>query len=538
VRQMLLGVETEYALGGGRRKELLAALMSLVKEHMPSLEGANPNDRYLANGARFYVDSGLHPEWATPECTTPSDVVRHALAGDRFLSSLLERVPEELRRDRGAGLFKCNVDYSGAKTTWGSHESYLHRSFPAGLARQIIPHLVSRVIYAGAGGFNPLSAGFQFTLSPRSVHLEEEVSRSSTERRGIFHTKNESLAKKGYHRMHLLCGESLCSHVAGWLRVGATALVVAMIDAGLRPDTGVRLEAPLRALEAFVNDSTCRATAAREGAPPVSAVEIQRHYLQVAEENLSREWMPPWAEEVCVVWRDMLERIEHRPESLSSSLDWAIKLAVYREYAEQRGVRWRDFPAWTHVLEGIRTGLRASPHVGMARVELILGRRSEPSPIPDTIKSLTPYVESHELSWDMLRPVVDLRKELFELDFRFGQLGGSGVFDRLDRARVLQHRAPGVVDIGQAVRSAPRAGRAGLRARRVRMYAGREAFHCNWDSIWDAKDRRVLDLSDPFATQARWRKVSSERELARERLRRLVRAERTLFDVEVDHDRA
>ena len=96
MKEMLLGVETEYALGGECRDELLVALMNLVREHMPSLEGANPHDRYLANGARFYVDCGGHPEWATPECTTPSDVVRHVLAGDRFLAGLLDRIPEEV----------------------------------------------------------------------------------------------------------------------------------------------------------------------------------------------------------------------------------------------------------------------------------------------------------------------------------------------------------------------------------------------------------------------------------------------------------
>ena len=222
---------------------------------------------------------------------------------------------------------------------------------------------------------------------------------------------------------------------------------------------------------------------------------------------------------------------------MSSTLDWAIKLAIYKDCAEQRGVPWSDFPAWTHILEQIRIGLRESPHKGMARVELILGQKPEPNPIPDTIKSLTSYIEERGLSWDMLRPVVDLRKELFELDFRFGQLGGSGLFDRLDCAGVLRHRAPGVVRIGDAVRYAPGGGRAGLRAKQIRKYAGCEAFQCHWDAVWDSKGKRMLDLSDPFATQSKWRHVASERAMARRRLRRLVGAGRDLFDVEEDHDR-
>jgi hypothetical protein len=533
---MLLGVETEYALGGDRRAEMLNALMDLVRERMPSLQGTNPCDRFLANGARFYIDSG-HPEWATPECASPVDVVRHVFAGDRILAGLLDKVPEQLMRGRGAGLFKCNVDYSGAKTTWGSHESYLHRSLPAALPQQMIPHLVSRVIYAGAGGFNPLSAGFEFTLSPRAAYLQEEISGSSTERRGIFHTKDERLAKRGYHRMHLLCGESLCSHVGYWLRIGVTAVIVAMIDAGLLPGAGVQLRSPLAALRDFVADPTCRATAPCEDGSPASAVDIQRWYLRVAEDNLSRHWMPPWAEAVCKGWRDMLDRVEHRPESLSSRLDWAIKLEVYKDCAEQRGVPWDTLPAWSYVLEQIRLGLRASPHKGMARVELILGQKPEPSPIPVTVKTLTPFVEAHGLSWDMLRPVVDLRKQLFELDFRFGQLGGSGVFDRLDRAGVLRHRAPGVVRIDNAMTHAPRGGRARLRAQHIRKYNGNAAVHCYWNGVWNGKSKRRLDLTDPFETEPKWRKIKADRERARQRLRSLAGLGGELLDTEEDNDR-
>lgn len=94
---------------------------------------------------------------------------------------------------------------------------------------------LSRIVYTGAGGFNSrFRQGLQFTLSPRVWHLVRGVSEGSTEARGIFHTKDESLSAEGYHRLHILCGESVCSETAAWLKVGATALVVALIDAGLR----------------------------------------------------------------------------------------------------------------------------------------------------------------------------------------------------------------------------------------------------------------------------------------------------------------
>src|SRR5206468_7166332 len=135
----------------------------------------------------------------------------------------------------------------------------------------------------------------------------------------------ESLSARGYSRLHLLCGESLCSDTALWLRVATTALVVAMIDAGKRPAEGVELAGPLRALHAFALDRGCRLGAARREGAPISAIEIQRHYLGRAEACLREAFMPAWAGEACARWREMLERLEADPSGLSRTLDWAIK---------------------------------------------------------------------------------------------------------------------------------------------------------------------------------------------------------------------
>jgi len=516
---MLMGIETEYAIGGGNREDLVKRIVEFIDEEVPCLHGGSLYDRYLANGARFYLDSGWHPEWSTPECNNPTDTLRHVLAGDKTLSNAFNRVRGKVKMGPGAGLYKGNVDYSGAKTTWGSHESYMHKSVPLVLPDQIIPHLVSRVIYTGAGGFNPLSGGIEFTVSPRAWHLHHDISESSTGHRGIFHTKNESLATGGYHRLHLLCGESLCSHLASWLRIGTTALVVRMIDAGLRPGATMKLQSRLNALKSFVNDPTCQVTARLVGGRRASALDIQRLYLRIAEDNLSCDCMPPWAEDVCRAWRDMLDRIENRPETLSSCLDWAIKLEIYRDRAQRSGIPWSDLPAWSHVLNKVREGLRKSTSSKKATVELVLGQLPDPSPIPDTIKALEPYMKEHGLDWDTMRPVVDLRKELLELDFRFAQLGGDGLFDKLDRAGVFDHRVPGVGDIDGAMSRPPAGGRARLRGARIKKFAGRPHFSCSWTAIYDLVGKRQLDMSDPFASQAKWKRIPVPERLERDQLR-------------------
>ncbi len=500
----LIGVETEYALTGKRQRGiLLQQLMDLAGERIVHLRGAGAHDLYLRNGSRLYIDCGGHPELSTPECTGPGEAVRYILAGDKILADLMRELGAN---GSGATLFKCNVDYSGASTTWGCHESYLHKTDPRVLPQQLIPHLVSRVIYAGGGGFNSLSAGLAFTLSPRAWHLVHEVSGESTHSRGIFHTKNESLSKAGYGRLHLLCGESLCSEIASWLKLGTTALVVAMTEAGLRPGDAVRLRAPLEALRTFASDVRCASRVPLADARLLSAVEIQRHYLVQAEARVGDAAMPPWAEKVCLEWRAMLGQIESDPESLVTTLDWSIKHALYRDRLARCGLAWDALPALTHVVEELRRGLRSSGYKGSRpTVELLLGRRS---PIPETIRALTPYLDRESLRWEQLRPFVDLRHELFEIDTRFGQVGDGAIFAALSRAGLLEHAAPDVGNVDDAVSNPPPAGRARLRGESIGRFAAFDGYRCGWDRIYDVVGGRMMDLSDPFAATSEWKKAA------------------------------
>jgi len=501
-----MGVETEYALGGvPKRHDLVKCFVATLKKRVPHLRGGSSADMFLQNGARFYVDCGSHPELSTPECTSPADIVRYIRAGERMLAGSMDEMKSKEAWTRDGLLFTCNVDYSGAKTTWGSHESYLYRRDPSVFPAQIIPFLVSRVVYAGAGGFDPFSTGIDFTLSPRACHLQHDVSGESTHNRGIFHTKDETLSRTGTHRLHLLCGESLRSDIATYVRIGATALVVSLIDAGGKPGRGIDLRSPVKTLRQFAADPTCAVKARTRYGRQLSAIDIQRHYLGECEERVGAGDMPAWGAEVCHSWRTLLDGLENDPETLSTTIDWPIKLAVFKRHAASQGIRWEDVPAWNHVTSVVKKAIRASKHKGMASVELVLGRTREKSPIPDTIEQLTPYVEEHDLSWDSLRPFVDLRQELFELDIRFGEVGSDGIFNQLDAAGVLTHAAPGVDDVDGAVTSPPAEGRARLRGEKVREFAGAAAYRCYWDSISDMKGGRVMEMHDPFGTEAEWK---------------------------------
>jgi proteasome accessory factor A len=505
-----MGIESEYAFAQvGTRDRMfdsrnaLVTLIEIARRELVNLPDAAACGLFLSNGSRLYLDAGNHPELSTPECPDPWEVVRYTLAGENILSSLLVKL-READDCNNAALFKCNVDYSGAGSTWGCHESYLHRISPDQIAAEIIPHLVSRVVFSGAGGFAPLSSGLEFTLSPRVDHLEHEISGSSTESRGIFHTKNESLCRRGYHRLHILCGESLCSQLAQFLKIGTTAIVVALIESGEARASAVRLQDSLSAMKRIARDPHCTTTVAGRARVTLAALDIQRHYLDAAERNLGAGFMPEWAADVCSQWHDMLTRLAEGPDAVSATLDWAIKRKIFREHTTRRGFDWDQLSLWSTAARQFRS---------IAGTHRNLLRRLRPELLhedsPDAAEArdqLVSYLCSHGLDSSKFEDFLHLRDELFEIDTRFGQLGGDGIFAKLDQHGLLDHKLTGLASIDDAVENPPPNGRAHERGRHILELAGpSDRYAASWNRIYDREEDRYLDLSDPYGKRVTWR---------------------------------
>lgn len=479
----LMGLETEYALtvSGPSEEEQLAeakakavrALLKLASRetHLPAL---NHKGLFFANGSLLYLDCGDHLEYSTPECLSPQEVIRHQWAGERFLAGLVKEVSVGGGQVSEVALFKHNVDYArGSYSSWGCHESYLHRADVRSLSKQLIPFLVSRIVFTGAGGFHPLRPNLQFLISPRVAFLVRTVSSSSTTARGIFHTKDEPLCKD-FQRLHLICGESNCSETALFLKLGTTALVVAMDEAGVRPGNAVQLRQPLRAMRMFSQDLECTQTALTTNGKRLTAIEIQRHYLASAEAHSQEAFMPPWAEEVIKKWQWILDHFEQGgPDGLVGVLDWPLKLAVFRDYVRRRG-----FP-WEKIVKGSRT----------------------PSERDAATKKSTTAKDG---------PRLRLQNELLEIDMRFSQLGELGIFAALERAGCLQHRVRGVDNIEAAMTTPPMSGRARLRGKAVERFGKKKGYYCCWDRLYDTNKHRVADLSNPFESQERWKKLPKQ----------------------------
>jgi len=511
--ERMFGIETEYFFSAldrhGERFDHGGAVrrfLELAAEMHPHLPVRESRGIFLQNASRLYVDRGGHPELCTPEVLNPWDACRYVIAGDRILAEVARELPRRDPRIACVVLSRCNVCYAGS-ATWGCHENYAHRAEPARLHAELVSHLVSRLIYTGGGGFNNTSRGVEFMISPRVAHLVSVTSGESTSGRGIVHTKDETLSRNGYHREHILCSESVCSQKAQWLKIGATAVVVAMIEADLRPCKAIQLQNPLAAMRRFAVDTSCRADAETVAGRRITAIEMQRHLLERAEKYVDHPLMPSWAPQVCREWREVLDRLEQGPAAVSTTLDWAIKLALYQQVAREQGVPWESLPEWNRKLA------HASPAApervsrwfsSSALVESLLARIAQRED-PDVPK---PEVEPEFAEHPELKKLTELRSQFFALDTRFSQLGDPGIFAALEEAGALDHRVPAVDKIEHAVDNPPASGRARLRGQCVQRFHGRGGgYSCDWTGVWDHPNRRYLDLSDPFVAEENWKEI-------------------------------
>jgi len=297
------------------------------------------SDRVLVNGARLYNDHG-HPEYATPECVSLRELVAHERAGERIVLECARAHAERLGVP--VRIYKNNTDFHGM--SYGAHESYLFaREVPfERLQAGLIPFLVTRQIYAGAGKVGvepPETDGALFQLSQRADFCAEEASVDTLYRRPILNTRDEPHADPRRHRrLHVICGDANLSPFALRLKVGATALVLSLLEKGWQPPFALRK--PVDAIKHVSRDPELRWLVETDDGRTIPAVDVQRIYLAAARERGVDAF--PEYREVAADWEETLNALERDPFSLADRLDWVAKRQLLEVYREAEGLSWDD----------------------------------------------------------------------------------------------------------------------------------------------------------------------------------------------------
>jgi proteasome accessory factor A len=144
---------------------------TVVAAEQPTDEDLGLANVILTNGARYYVDHA-HPEYSTPECSNPRDLVIHDRAGERILERSIARASEAMPTGQRVLVYKNNTDNKGV--SYGTHENYLvDRAVPfPRIVRDITPHFVTRQIYCGAGLLGGEKGEHPYQISQRADFFE------------------------------------------------------------------------------------------------------------------------------------------------------------------------------------------------------------------------------------------------------------------------------------------------------------------------------------------------------------------------------
>jgi proteasome accessory factor PafA2 len=299
----------------------------------------------LTNGGRFYVDHA-HPEYSTPECTNPLDVVLYDRAGELILRRAMVACRRALGSSQEILVYKNNSDGKG--NSYGCHENYLiDRAVPfPSLVSPVTAHFVTRQIFTGAGKIGCEASGASegcgpFQLTQRADFFEEEVGLETTLKRPIINTRDEPHADPArYRRLHVIVGDANMSEVATFLKVGVTAIVLAMVEDGWLEGADIALAHPVKAMREVSYDLSLARPLELSSGNRATALEIQWELygraLKLADES-GLEFLGPSeiGAQVMREWESVLAGLESDPEGQADTVDWVAKWRLIRAYADK-----------------------------------------------------------------------------------------------------------------------------------------------------------------------------------------------------------
>ncbi len=386
----VLGIETEYGIivRGAAESNPIAASSTLINAYLTTLEqglGGHRTQRVgwdfqdespgidargealllslapevethlvnavLTNGARYYVDHA-HPEFSCPETADALSAVRFDRAGEEVLVRSMAAARSFLPDGEEIVVYKNNSDGKG--NSYGCHENYLvDRAVPFGrIVLHATVHLVTRQVFTGSGKVGtetPLSDPDRvpFQLTQRADFFEEEVGLETTLKRPIINTRDEPHADaQKYRRLHVIAGDANMSETATLLKLGTTALVLAMLeDDEIGPAVG--LARPVPAMHQVSRDLTLRAPLELDDHTTATALELQFGLLELAETYAARHGLevlgpPEVGSAVLSGWRSVLEGLEVGPDEVADRVDWAAKRRLFEAYRDRHDIGWDD----------------------------------------------------------------------------------------------------------------------------------------------------------------------------------------------------
>ncbi len=251
-------------------------------------------------------------------------------------------------------VFKNNVDAYG--TTYGCHENYLAAPRAIENVSLLVPFLVTRQIFSGAGkvGATGASEFCPYQLTQRADFIDRVFSDRTSQVRGIINLRKREIPKQGQsRRLHVLVGDSNMSEFALGLRAGTTALVLRLLEEDTLEDMPV-LESAVEAMKDVSRLFNCPVKLEnRQGR--YGALDIQTIYLEKVHRFFDDHQPSHGEEEILQLWGRTLEglrkvkissgswTLEDDPEDMRRRIDWILKLWLINRKQQKDGLDWFDY---------------------------------------------------------------------------------------------------------------------------------------------------------------------------------------------------
>ena len=344
-----MGLETEYGVtcvvDGQRRLSPDEVARYLFRKVVVWGRSSNV---FLPNGGRLYLDVGSHPEYATAECDNLSDLIKQDQAGDRIVEELAVSAEIRLNAEGIKGqihLFKNNMDAAG--NSYGCHENFSvsrKKNFEE-VTESIIPFLITRQIFCGAGKWISSSKGANYQISQRAEHMWESVSSATTRSRPIINTRDEPHADPDeYRRLHIIVGDSNMSETTTVLKVATTELMLRAAELGLLKDK-FTIENPIKTIREVSNDLKFRNSFRLSSGREITALQMQNEMFDIvlSMPGLDEILEKPFYRYALNLWRRSLDALESEDYSLvDMELDWMIKRKFMNSYKEKHQLNDMD----------------------------------------------------------------------------------------------------------------------------------------------------------------------------------------------------
>jgi proteasome accessory factor A len=341
VDKTIFGLRNRYSVvfsPGGQRE--LSAEEAGRRLFGPVVSGGLGQSVLLRNEGRLHLEVGSRPEYATPECSNPLDLIVHDKAGERILEGLLADASQRLRAEGTTDdvhIFKCNAD--PADSSAGCQEDYLagRGGRFARLAGILIPFLVTRQLICGAGAVVRTPRGAVYCLSRRAAHIANGPATATARPRPLINTFDEPRAA-GLRRLRVNVSDSTMSETTTLLRAGATDLVLRMAEAASVPQD-LTLDNPVHAIGEVSQDITGRSLLRLADGRQMNALDIQRQYLANAKDFISNRGADAVGQRVLGLWEKTLNAIgTGNLRAIAREIDWVIKYQLIEQHRAVAGI--------------------------------------------------------------------------------------------------------------------------------------------------------------------------------------------------------